>query len=72
VSADLVTLMVAPNEPAAEEIRSLLQTDGIKSMQRKTNLAAAMTDAGTSAFGPREILVAAADLEAARALVVGG
>ena len=72
MSADLVTLMVAPNEPAAEEIRSLLQTEGIKSMQRKTNLAAAMTDAGISAFGPREILVAAADLEAARALVEGG
>jgi hypothetical protein len=65
----LVRLTIAPNEPAAEAIRSLLQTEGIESMQRKTDFAAGMTDASTSGFGPREILVAERDLELAQALI---
>ncbi len=65
----LVRLTFAPNEPAAEEIRSLLQTEGIESMQRKTNYAAGMTNASPSGFGVREILVADRDLELARALI---
>jgi hypothetical protein len=66
---ELVRLTIAPHEPAAEEIRSLLRTEGIESMQRKTDFAVGMTDASTSGFGPREILVLAGDLEAARALI---
>ena len=69
MSADLVRLTIAPNEPAAEEIRSLLQTDGIRSMQRSTDYAAGMTDAAESAFGPREILVRFEDLDRARELI---
>jgi hypothetical protein len=38
-------------------------------MQRKTDFAAGMTDASPSGFGPREILVRAEDLEAARELI---
>ena len=38
-------------------------------MQRKTDFAVGMTDASTSAFGAREILVNPDDLEAARALI---
>ncbi|TMK76619.1 MAG: DUF2007 domain-containing protein [Actinobacteria bacterium] len=67
--ADLARLTIAPNELAAEEIRSLLRTEGIESMQRKTDFAVGMTDASTSAFGAREILVNPDDLEAARALI---
>jgi hypothetical protein len=68
---DLVSLMVAPSEIAADEIQSFLRTAGIESIQRKSNLAVAMTDASQSGFGPREIFVKADDLEAARALVEG-
>ena len=66
---DLVTLTVVPNEYAADEIQSFLQTAGIESIQRRTNLGAGMADAGQSAFGPREILVKANDLDAARELI---
>ena len=69
---ELVRLTVVLNEPAAEAIRGLLRTNGIESMQRKTDLGVAMTDASSSGFGPREILVRAEDLEAARALVDAG
>jgi hypothetical protein len=69
---ELVRLTIAPNEPAAEEIRSLLRTEGIESMQRKTDYAVGMTDASTSGFGPREILVRADDLDQARGLIDDG
>ena len=68
---ELVTLTVAPNEFAADEIQSFLQTAGIESIQRKTNLGVGMGDASQSAFGPREILVKASDLDAARDLLEG-
>jgi hypothetical protein len=66
--ADLVRLTVVANEMAAETIRGLLETEGIRSVQRSTDYAAGMTDAANSAFGPREILVRPEDLERARAL----
>jgi hypothetical protein len=69
---DLVRLTVLPNELAAEEIRSFLQTAGIESIQRKTDLGVGMTDASPSGFGPREILVRAVDLERARELIADG
>ena len=66
---DLVPLAIVANEPAAEAIRGLLKTEGIESMQRKTDFAVGMADASPSGFGPREILVRAEDLEAARELI---
>jgi len=67
--ADLAKLTTVTNELAAEEIRSLLRTEGIESMQRKTDFAVGMTDASPSGFGPREIFVYPEDLERARALI---
>ena len=69
MSTELVRLAVVANELAAEAIRGLLETEGIDSMQRKTDFAVGMTDASPSGFGPREILVRARDLEAARELI---
>lgn len=66
---ELVTLTVAPNEYSADEIQSFLQTAGIESIQRKTNLGVGVGDASQSAFGPREILVKPDDLDAARELI---
>lgn len=71
MGSELVRLTVVANEPVAEMIRGLLRTEGIDSMQRKTDLAAGMADASPSAFGPREILVRAEDLETARELIKG-
>jgi hypothetical protein len=45
-----VRLTIVANEPAAEAIRALLETEGIESFQRKTDFAAGMTDASSS-FG---------------------
>jgi hypothetical protein len=53
----------------AEMIRSLLKTEGIESMRRKTDFAAGASDAATPSMGPFEILVTAGDLEAARELL---
>ena len=66
--SELVRLTIVPNEPEAEMIRGLLATEGIESMQRKTDFAAGAW-AGLPAGGPREILVYAGDLEAARELI---
>ena len=72
MGTELVTLTVAADEFEAEVIRSLLKTEGIESMQQRTNLAAGMADASASAFGPREIFVRAEDLEQARELIDSG
>ena len=69
MSTELVRLTIVPNEFAAETIRGLLETEGIESIQRKTDFAAGVTDASTSAFGPREVLVSPDDLERARDLI---
>ena len=61
--------MVAANELEAEMVRSLLATAGIKSMQRYTNFGAAALDGMPSGVGPREILIHAGNLEAARELI---
>jgi hypothetical protein len=66
---ELVRLTIVADEFAAETIRSLLQTEGLDSIQQKTDLAAGMADASASAFGPREILVRPEDLERARELI---
>jgi hypothetical protein len=69
VSTELVRLTIVPDEFAAETIIALLQTEGIGSVQERTDLAAGMADASASAFGPREILVRQEDLERARELI---
>jgi hypothetical protein len=69
VSADLVRLTIVGDEFAAETIIALLQTEGIDSIQQRTDVAAGMADASASAFGPREILVRKGDLERARELI---
>jgi hypothetical protein len=69
VSTELVRLTIVPNEFSAETIIALLQTEGIESVQKKTDLAAGMADASSSSFGPREVLVRPEDLERARDLI---
>jgi len=67
-SGELVRLTVVPNETEAEMIRSLLATAGVESMQRQTDFAAGAWE-GFPAGGPREILVRAADFDAAHELI---
>jgi putative signal transducing protein len=69
VTNDLVRLTVVANELEAEMVRSLLSTAGIDSMQRYTDYGAGAYDGMPTGGGPREILVHASDLEAARELV---
>jgi len=69
VSSDLVRLTIAPDEFAAGTIIALLGTEGIDSLQQRTDVAAGMADASASAFGPREVLVRQEDLERARELI---
>ena len=66
MSTELVRLTIAPDEFSADTIISLLRTERIEAIQQRTDVAAGMADAAASAFGPREILVRAADLDAAR------
>jgi hypothetical protein len=65
---DLVRLMVAANSLEAETICGLLRTEGIACEHRQTNFGAGAGDA-VGDIGPREIVVARADLERARELV---
>ena len=69
MSTELVRLTIVGDEFAADTIISLLQTEGIESIQQRTDLAAGMADAAASAFGPREVLVRPEDLERARDLI---
>jgi Putative prokaryotic signal transducing protein len=68
VSDELVRLTIVASEPEAELLRGLLATEGIESLQRPTDFAAGALD-GWAAGGSREVLVHAADLEAARELI---
>ena len=65
---ELVRLTVVPNEVEAEVLQSLLQTEGIQSVQRQTDFGAGATG-GFGIGGAREILVRQEDLETARALI---
>ena len=69
MSTELVRLTITPDEFSADTIISLLRTEGIESIQQRTDVAAGMADAAASAFGPREILVRPEDLERARELI---
>jgi hypothetical protein len=63
---ELVRLTLAANPSEAELIRSLLETEGIQSMQRQTDFGAGTMDGFSG--GQQEILVHSDDLERARAL----
>ncbi len=63
-----VRLTVIGNEMEAEAICGLLRTEGIACNHRQTDMGAGAWDA-TGSGGPREILVAASDLERARELI---
>jgi Putative prokaryotic signal transducing protein len=66
---ELSTVRVVRSEPEAELLCGLLRSSGITCTHRPTNLAAGAMDGATSSFGPREVVVNAADVEAARELV---
>ncbi len=68
MSSELVRLKIVSSEIEAEIIRGLLEEEGIQSMLRPTDVAAASFD-GWSPGGAREVLVAAGDLERARELL---
>ena len=69
MSTERVRLTIVGDEFAADTIISLLRTEGIESIQQRTDLAAGMADAAASAFGPREVLVRPEDLDRARELI---
>lgn len=64
-----VRLTIVPNEPAAELIRFLLESEGIESMVRQTDYGAGTMDGFRG--GQQEILVHPKDLEFARELIAG-
>jgi hypothetical protein len=68
---DLARLTVVPTEQEAELVRGLLATAGIPALIRVTDFAAGAWDAATTGVGPREVLVRASDLDAARELLAG-
>ena len=66
---DAVVLKVVDDEPEAEIVCGLLRSAGIECRHRETD-AIDSTLEDFAAIGPREVLVHASDLEAARALLV--
>ncbi len=65
----LVKVTTVGNEIEAEIVCALLRTEGIEATHRRTDFAAGAADASTTAAGPREIYVAADELERARELL---
>lgn len=68
---DAVVLKVVSDEPEADIVCGLLRAAGIECGYRDTDAIDSPLEDFTAA-GPREILVHAADLEAARALIGEG
>ncbi|MBA2440683.1 MAG: DUF2007 domain-containing protein [Thermoleophilaceae bacterium] len=64
----LVRVAIVANEPAADVLCSLLRTEGIRCMQRVTDVGAGALD-GVAPIGSREVLVNAGDAARARELV---
>ena len=63
---DLVRVAIVDNEPTAQTAVSLLETEGIRAMWRKTDVAAAF---GVGSMGPIEILVLTNDAQRAHELL---
>ncbi|MCY7304376.1 MAG: DUF2007 domain-containing protein [Thermoleophilia bacterium] len=66
---DLVRVTIVPNEVSADLVCSFLRAEGIKCAHRVTNVAAGSLDGVPGMGGAREIVVAAADVDAARAVL---
>jgi hypothetical protein len=66
---DLVRVTIVPNEVAADLVCSFLRAEGIKCAHRVTNVAAGSLDGAAGMGGAREIVVAEADIDAARAIL---
>jgi hypothetical protein len=66
---DLTRVAIVENEPAAELAVSLLETEGIWAMWRKTDIASAIWGLSLAAGGPVEILVLAKDVPRAQELL---
>jgi hypothetical protein len=66
---DAIRVTVVPGEPEAEVFCGLLRVNGIKCGYRPTDEADSAFEGFGGEGGEREILVAPADLEAARALL---
>jgi hypothetical protein len=65
-----VVVTVVPTEQEADVISGLLQSAGIESLARQTNVGAGASD-GLTVIGPYEVVVAADDAAAARELLAG-
>ncbi len=66
---DLVRVTIVPNEVSADLVCSFLRAEGIKCAHRVTNVAAGSLDGVPGMGGAREIIVAEADIDAARAVL---
>jgi hypothetical protein len=66
---DLVRVTIVPNEVAADLVCSFLRAEGIKCAHRVTNVAAGSLDGVPGMGGAREVVVAEADVDAARAVL---
>jgi len=65
----LTRVAIVENEPAAELAVSLLETEGIWAMWRKTDIASATWGLSLAVGGPVEILVLAEDVPRAQELL---
>lgn len=63
---EMQRVTVVPNELEAEMVCALLRSAGIKCGHRETDVAAGLAGGQPGMMGPREVLVAAEDLERAR------
>lgn len=69
-ATDPVRLTIVAHEPAAAMLCGLLESAGVRCMQRITDVGfGAGGEVANSGGGAREVLVAPADLERARALL---
>jgi len=66
---DLVRVTIVPNEVAADLVCSFLRAEGIKCAHRVTNVAAGSLDGVPGMGGAREVVVADADVDAAREIL---
>jgi hypothetical protein len=67
---DLVRVSLVRSEAEAVALGGLLESAGIESMHRLTNMGAGAVD-GWSPSAPRELLVRAEDAERARGILAG-
>lgn len=70
--SDEVAVTVVGSEPEAELACRLLRTEEIACYHRPTSFAAGAGDGLVSSWGPREIVVRAADATRARELLLDG